>query len=118
MVRLTTAVDHRSRPRTHLVVTVLLLAWLLVVVLVVQHQGQSLIHSQHLVELSSATWLAVGLFEGSQFGTAEFARREAIYGFKFEHILRFHSIYDLRYWEVKQILDTGHKVIVVSSACV
>jgi hypothetical protein len=61
--------------------------------------------------------VAVGLFEGSQFGTAEFTRREANYGFKFEHILRFHSIYDLRYWEVKQILDTGHKVIVVSTEC-
>jgi hypothetical protein len=59
--------------------------------------------------------VAVGLFEGSQFGTAEFARREASYGFKFEHILRFHTIYDMRYWEVKGILDTGHKVIVASA---
>eukprot|EP00953_Heterococcus_sp_UTEX-ZZ885_P031747 16619-Heterococcus_DN1.PRE.5 len=55
----------------------------------------------------------VGIFEGALFtsGPLSVTEREKAYGFHYDHLLRFQSVYALDHKELKAILDGGHNVI-------
>jgi hypothetical protein len=55
----------------------------------------------------------VGIFEGALFtsGPLSVTEREKAYGFHYDHLLRFQSVYALDHKELKAILDGGHNVL-------
>jgi hypothetical protein len=53
----------------------------------------------------------VGIFEGSHGATVSIGQREAAYGFHFDYLLRFQSVYSLNYAELADVMKYNHKVI-------
>jgi hypothetical protein len=53
----------------------------------------------------------IGLFEGSRGAVITAGQREAAYGFHFDYLLRFQSVYNLDYSELADVMKYNHKVI-------
>jgi hypothetical protein len=53
----------------------------------------------------------VGIFEGAHGAPISIGQREAAYGFHFDYLLRFQSVYNLNYAELADVMKYNHKVI-------
>jgi hypothetical protein len=57
----------------------------------------------------------IGIYPGN---AKPLAQRETEYGFQVDHVLQFQSVPSLNHSKIEDLLNSQHKIILVSAACV